>query len=792
MHRTDNFAQNLLKHPLWCAIAAAAACSLNAGAEDKILEEVIVTSQKRAQSLQEVPISVAAVTGETIEKMGIENLEDLTAHVPNIHFTETGLSTQMRVRGIGSDNSQGFEQSVGIYVDGIYRSRAQLFRAPIFDVERVEVMRGPQSTLFGKNSIAGAVDIITAKPTDEFKGQLTASYEGEFGTREASGFVSGPLSQTLNGRIALRYYDDPGYMTNTFKNQDEPNQEEKAIRTSLDWTPTDNLNVLFVAERDTFDVQGRAIEITQDIPGPFGTYSERLAQVNQGVTFDSQQNYERQMNAPEFSENTVNSQTLRIDYQIGDISMTAVTGILGFNYLENCDCDYTPANIFDLDLMEEYDQVSQEIRFVSPEGQSVEWLAGVFVQSYDQTFVDNFNVPKGSLLLPIINPALPPDRKIPESFTGTGVRRNFEQSSDTWAVFAEATWYASATMDVTLGARFTEEEKEAHKVLNIVDITNNNAVLNDPILASIYASPLLFATDTEQSANGHNLTGERNESAFTPALTVRYHVNDDIMTYAKASKGFKAGGFDPRSNNTITEDENGAEINNFEFEDEEVIAVEIGSKMRLAGGRSEVNIALFDMAYDNLQISQFDGAVGFNPGNAKDTQVRGIEIDGRWQINEHFTSAYGVAYLDFEYKDFTTGNCHFGQTAAANGFCDYTGKRGVYTPEYTFNGSLEYSRELQAGLMLVSNLDVQWIDRQQVHVNLDPRGEIPSHTLLSLRMALETERWGLALLGKNLLNEHVITYSGNAPLSETLIRSNTFYSVVQRPRTVAMEATYKF
>src|SRR5690606_4303077 len=131
------------------------------------------------QTLQEVPISVAAVTGEKIERMGIENLEDLTAYVPNIHLTETGLSTQMRIRGIGSDNSQGFEQSVGVYKDGIYHSRAQLFRAPIFDVERVEVMRGPQGTLFGKNAIAGALDIITAKPTDEFEGQITGTYETE-------------------------------------------------------------------------------------------------------------------------------------------------------------------------------------------------------------------------------------------------------------------------------------------------------------------------------------------------------------------------------------------------------------------------------------------------------------------------------------------------------------------------------------------------------------------------------------------------------------------------------------
>lgn len=789
MSRALSPAQSVFKKPLYLAITllcASGAASAQTG-ESKILEEVLVTAQKRVQTLQEVPISVAAVTGDKIERMGVENLEDLTAYVPNIHFTETGLSTQMRIRGIGSDNSQGFEQSVGIYKDGIYHSRAQLFRAPVYDVERVEVMRGPQSTLFGKNSIAGAVDIITAKPTDEFEGRITGSYETEFESKELNGYVSGPLSETLNGRLAVRYYDDPGFMVNTIKNRDEPDTEEKSIRGSIAWDASENLDILLVAERNEFDVQGRAIEVTQDISSAGGaTYSQILSIVLpellpayfDGTTFESSADYRRQSNSPEFSDNEIDSLTLRADYQMGDYTLTSVTGGLRFKYNENCDCDFTPIDFFNLDMYEDYEQFSQEIRIASPEDTAFSWIAGVFYQTYDQTFNDDFNIPAASQLPPLIAQEL---GFTPVGFAGSSIARRFNQSSDIWAVFAEGTWRATDRLAITLGARFTEEDKDADKTINIA--TNTTLTLQQSaILANVFSG--VFNTDTEQGT-GHNLDASRNESAFTPALTISFDINDDIMSYAKMSKGFKAGGFDPRTN----------KADRFEFEEEKVTAIELGSKMRFMEGRSELNVAIFHMDYEDLQVSQFDGAVGFNIGNANSTIVQGIELDGRMQVTNHLTASYGAAVLDFEYEDFTNGNCYFGQTPdttiGTDNFCDYTGLRGVYTPEVTLNLGLQYIRPI-GSLEFVGGIDAQWVDDQQVHVNLDPRGEIDAYTMLDARLGIEGDNWGVALLGKNLLNEEVISYSANMPLSEQLFSTNTYYSFLRRPRTIALEATFKF
>jgi Outer membrane receptor proteins, mostly Fe transport len=789
---------NATKKPLCTAISLMCALgTVSAYGQQKILEEVIVTSQKRVQTLQEVPISVAAVTGDKIEKMGVENLEDLTVYVPNIHFTETGLSTQMRIRGIGSDNSQGFEQSVGVYKDGIYHSRAQLFRAPIFDVERVEVMRGPQGTLFGKNAIAGALDIITAQPTDEFEGKISGSYETEFETKEVNGYISGPLSDNVQGRIAVRYYDDPGFMFNTTKNRDEPDSEEKSVRASLAWQPNDKWDVLLVAEHNAFDVNGRAIEITQDVasisttppPGGVGGLTfQQILGASFGASIDSQADYRRQIDAPEISTNKIDSLTLRADYHLGDYTITSLTGGLRFEYDESCDCDFTPVNFFSLDMYEDYEQFSQEIRIASPEDKAVTWIAGAFYQTYDQSFDDDFNIPATGPLGPLVASRVIPayQQQIPflqysPLFAGSRVARRFNQSSDIWALFAEATWHATDRLALTLGARFTEEDKDADKTINVQSIATGN-VINDADLANIFA--YIFLTDTEQGT-GHNVSGSRSESAFTPAFTITFDVNDDITTYAKISKGFKAGGFDPRTN----------KASRFEFEEEKVTAIELGSKMRFMDGRSELNVALFHMDYEDLQVSQFDGAVGFNIGNANSTIVQGIEIDGRLQVTDYLTASYGAAVLDFEYEDFTNGNCYFGQTpdstVGTDSFCDYTGLRGVYTPEVTLNVGLQYIRPI-GSIEFVGGIDAQWVDKQQVHVNLDPRGEIDAYTMLDARLGLEGESWEVAILGKNLLNEEIISYSANVPLSEKFFETNTYYSFLRRPRTLALEATFKF
>ena len=203
-------------------------------AQQPALEEITVTAQKREESLKDVPISLNVVDSQRIEAGNINKIADLTEFVPNLSMTETGVSTQLYVRGIGSGNNQGFEQSVGQYVDGVYYGRQQLMRAPFLDLARIEVLRGPQSTLFGKNTIAGALNYTTARPTKEREISIRALREFESGQTEITAVASGPIADSVRARFAWRGYEEDGYLTNTFRKRDEPQRDEDTYRLTLD------------------------------------------------------------------------------------------------------------------------------------------------------------------------------------------------------------------------------------------------------------------------------------------------------------------------------------------------------------------------------------------------------------------------------------------------------------------------------------------------------------------------------------------------------------------------------
>jgi outer membrane receptor protein involved in Fe transport len=798
--------------PLALAIAISACPPLSA--EEAPLDEVIVTAQKRSENLQNVPISAASVSGNKLDEAGVENLEDLTKLVPNLHLTQTGLSTQLRIRGIGSDNSQGFEQSVGTYKNGIYHGRAQLLRAPIFDMERVEVLRGPQGTLFGKNSIAGAMDLITARPSDEFMGKLDTRYETRFGTREVTGVVSGPLTDTLKARLALRGYEDPGYFYNTF-NRQYANQQQSTGRLSLDWQLMPEFSVKYTGEKSRSDSAGRNLEILRDDPNKKGlNFSTTFKLLTQNTLQEGNPDHKRQADAQEYSDNNVQSHSLLAQYEFGGATLISTTGLVKYDYQENCDCDFSSVNIFQLGLQEDYKQLSQEVRLVSDTHQTFEWLAGLFFQNYQQDFTDQFTVNDKSGLFAAAKAA---GRPLPPAFGNTGVFRTFNQESDTWAAFAQVAWHFSEATQLIVGGRYTSETKDGAKTIVLGNI--DGAAITDPsrIATAAYVYKTVFKLDTQQTpyapllnamgqpvidpatsrprplvANhpGHNLSASRDESVFTPAIKIQHDINADVMAYAGVARGFKAGGFDPRSNNYL----------NFEFEDEQANAYELGLKTTLLDGSLEINSALFRTDYENLQISQFDGGVGFNVGNARDTQVQGLEVDGRWAISRHVLANFGFSYLDFEYQDFKNGNCNKPQIDAGLGvdsdadgkvdLCDYSGKRGVYTPEYTLNTGLTYTRDL-GNAIFTTGIDLQYVSSQQVHVNLDPQGEIDSYPLLGVRVGLEADRFSIAISGENLTDEYVPTYMANVPLSDSNIGSQTFYGFVRRPRTYTLSVGVK-
>ncbi|MBN7798530.1 TonB-dependent receptor [Parahaliea mediterranea] len=806
-------------------VAIATVVAGGAQAQHLQLEEVVVTAQKRVESLQDVPISVSAISGQKMEDASITNLESLTTYIPNFSMNQGTIANNITIRGVSSGVNPGFEQSTGMYVDGIYYGRSQLSRLPLFDMERVEVLRGPQPILFGKNSIAGAVNMTTASPGEEFEGQISALYEFEEEQQDYRAVFSGPLTDTLSGRIAMLYRDQEGSFTNFNSSHNEKQEEETVIRGSLRWMPTDLLTMDLKYEHAEFDDVGRNVELAQSI------VREDLAGTGAGVDYvtalnnfvglvnntlmleppvdfageDGELNRVRGSNG-DYHNNTADVLVLDIDYAFGEYTLTSTTGYLEYDFEQNCDCDFTGASILNAGQDESFEQFSQELRITSPGNETVDYIAGVFYQTNELDFRDSINVPDNSLLR-LLNP----------NFRNISSRRFAQQESDMWAVFAQATWNVSDRLRLVFGARYTEEDKEATK--QQVHYGGNTAFpATDPTgtLPNVYfgLNPLFGAFAVEPY---DTIRSDRQEEAFTPLFTVQYDLGEDAMVYATYTEGFKAGGFDIRSNghpdpsvvnacnlDTSTNPPACADdiVGVFDFDEEEAESIEVGAKVGL-GGVAELNMAAFYTEYTNLQTSQFDGILGFNVTNAGKAEIQGLELDGRWLVAEGLTLSGAVAWLDFEYTDFKNNQCYFGQQVLEPGSvqpdgvtCDATGKRKEYTPEYSGTLSADYVISFGNNLELRTVLDLVFSDDYLFTPTLDPRNKQDAYTKWNLRVALSdvAGNWELAFIGKNLSDEDVVTFGGDAPLAGALTggTGTAYYQFLDRPRTFALQALYRF
>ncbi len=798
-----------------------------------VLEEVIVTAQLREQSLQDVPVSVSAMSGEKMMEAGLNKIQDLQAYVPNLTMSENGIGTAIYIRGIGSGINQGFEQSVGMYVDGVYYGRAQLARAPFLDLARVEVLRGPQNILYGKNSIAGAISIITARPSDEFEGMVSAVYEPEFDEQVFDLMLSGPVSDTLGLRFSARKREFGGYVENLTLGRSEPHSDEETLRVKLVWDAADDLTVTLKGEVGSFDVLGRQVEIIDDGASSSSnplfagrTYAEIAdeTQVPGVLDIDSHdsvrnnyQDFKRSSNG-DYSFNDTFNLTFSADWVRDEHIFTATTAYVAYDYDDLCDCDFTAAEGFKLILKEEYKQLSQEFRWMSPVGREWEYIAGLYFQKNELYFFDSIVV-DSDLIVQLLNAADAteggargdrdpnPLATSPEEILGIGDAgnaianltspRNFNSDSLLGSGFMQATWNVREDLRLTLGGRYSYEKKTGSRDFRFgyLDYSERPFGETDTVSAISFA------------AERHDLKGKRQESQFSPSVNLQFDFTPDIMTYLTWSRGFKSGGFDARSNASPSADpvpqNPGAPadtsprpvlIGTFEYEEEEAESIEMGAKMSLFDGAAEVNIALFNTRYDNLQVSIFDGTLGFNVGNAASAVTQGAEFDGRWQITESLMLAGALAVLDFEFKDYQNGQCLAGQapTASDGVNCDYTGKTNQYVADWAGNVLLAWRAPLSGTLGIGISVDAIFTDDYNPSQNLDPVVDQDGYVKWNARIGIGAldKSWDVALVGKNLSNETIITYANDTPTSYTIFGSKGHYAFLEAPRSIALQANY--
>ena len=793
------------------SLAVASAVSLPAIAQEPALEEVLITAQKRTQKLQDVPISVNALAGEKIEDAGITSIERIADYIPSFNMTQTGIGTNIAIRGISSGVNQGFEQSAAQFVDGVHFGRSQLARAPFLDIERVEVLRGPQSIIFGKNSTAGAISIATAKPTDDFEGKVSFLYEPEYGEQDARVIVSGPLTDTFSARLALLDSSVDGFMENTTLGRDEATDDNQVARVSFRWQPTDDWDINLKIEDGSFDSDGRNIEVVKPVFNPNQvldtngqpvnpvSYQTMLSLLTGGNYFlDTAQDWKRQSNG-DYSYNDTENQTLTVEYFLENHTLTSVTGHNAYQYEELCDCDFTGASGFYILSDEDYDQFSQEFRIASDEDQTFSYLSGVFFQKSSLDFHDIVGVPTDSFIATAFQSRIGATRA--NALRGASTQRDFNQDTELYAIFAQGTYNITDESRFILGARYTKENKQADR--HQYHVTPTGTELPQGSVTDLYNGIWsIFKIDP------HTVDGDRDESAFTPLVTYQWDINSTDMVYASYTTGFKSGGFDVRSNaapNSLGGIYNGQAVGipniegSWEFEDEEVKNYEVGGKFLLGGGSAELNVALFRSEFDDMQTSQFDGQLSFNVTNAGQALVQGAEIDGRWALTDDLLMRGGVALIDFEYTDFKNSQCYFGQIdnvgAVGDGVCDATGKRREFTPEVQGNMGFDYTIEF-SGMKLVSTLDFIYNSEYYTTPSLDPKFKQDAYTKINARIALSgnDDLWEIALIGKNLTDQSIVSYANGLPVAAT-ITSNTssgYYAFYEKPATVALQGTVKF
>jgi len=797
-----------LRRPTFLIPAVAAtgafctAFSLCASAQAMVLEEVTVTAQKRVQNLQDVPIAVSAMTGEKIADIAILDLEEVTQYMPNVTINAGAATPNLFIRGIGAGTNAGFEQSVGMYVDGVYAGRGPLAAVPsMMDLQQVEVLKGPQGILFGKNTVGGAVNITSARPSEEFEGKVEALYEPEHGEQQYNLVLSGPLAENLAGRIAVRQDRLEGWWDNVTNGEQGPDQENFYVRGSLLWSARDNIDVIAKYEYGDFRRSANPLVVYQsDIVGEENFVGSvpipLISDVDKGFGDVSDEN---------LIETDVFALTVNWSGSVADF--TSITAYSAYDSSAVQNSDSVAVAALNRTLWEDFEQVSQEFRLVSPGGEVFDWIVGAYYQTSELETRRRNDELDFMLSGPLSVPAL----LLSEP---SGVAR-FEQESESWALFGQGVWNVSDRVRLNLGLRYNEETKDLDKD------ARETGVQVRALGAVFRANPL--NGQLLDDVRGHKFENlRREEEKLTFSATAQWDITDGIMGYVAMSSGFKGGGFDEAysgSGETIRladpitgvptgEVVPGSDSSILEYEDESVISYEMGAKMRLLQGTAEINLAVFRMEYDDLQTSSLVGDV-FRVGNAGEAVSQGVELDGRWLATEQLTIGGAVAYLDAYYEEFTGATCTVVQAfdplnnpgclrpdgsnialPGESGGQDLGDETLLFAPDWSASINAQYVVPLSSGLALITALDANYTDEFYSALDLDPNTKHEDAVKFNARIVLAStdDTWSLALIGKNLTDEETHRWRNDVALTN----SNSYFGIADRPRSIAILGRYQF
>ncbi|QHJ10561.1 Pesticin receptor [Paraglaciecola mesophila] len=748
------------------------------------LERIVVTSQKRVQSLQDIPTSIQAFSGEALEENNIANLLDMSESLPNVHITETSSSKRIFVRGIGSGTNAGFEQSVAMYKDGIYLGRGHQAKFPFLDMERIELVKGPQAVMFGKNATAGALSMSTNPASSLFEGNVKVEV-GSDNERRYSAVLNLPVTDDLAIRVAAFDESRDGFLYNQARNKDEASSDASGVRFTANWQINNALTAQFKFEHGNFSTSGSRYQYIIDTPardeqialdptdpGNVG-YRSFLLSDTSGLDYTSSVSGALHPGGlDEGNDTSTDNAVIALTYDVNDFELTSISTYSQYDWNALFDADYSEVSLIRQEYIEHYQQFTQEFRVASPVNQTIEYVAGVFYMNSELEHPNDVLL-GASLLIPDL------------PGTSLGTLAQFEQEQESYSAFTSLTWNMDANWKANLGLRYQHETKDVTSEQSVYALFEDGT----PEAVQQFANAAAPAISLSLSGAGiHNLATDRSESHLSPSVSLQYFGFSDTMVFANAGVGYKAGGFDGSGLNS-SQGTNVDPNSGFEYEDEKATNYELGIKSEPIKNILEVNATVFLTDYDNLQVSEFNGNA-FVVKNAAETRVKGIELDTRWAIADRWDLTANLALLDFTYQAYDGASPTVRQAELlGQATQSLSGRTGAFAPDYSGNIALNYESSIWSGYTFNANLAVNFTDDFFLEQDLDPIAKQKAYEKINLSVGLldKDDRWSVSLLVNNLTDERTFSQANDVP-----VISYAHRFLVERPRSILLQCAYFF
>jgi outer membrane receptor protein involved in Fe transport len=821
---------------------------------ESYLEEIVVAATKRAQSIQDVPIAVSSYSGEFLQNAGITDLRELTQLSPSLFLSSSTseiAGAVARIRGIGTTgDNPGLESSVAVFIDGVYRNRTNVGLSELGPLERVEVLRGPQGTLFGRNASAGLINVVTAMPKFETEGYGELSYGNFDFFRAAAGVTGALVEDKIAARIDGIYNSRDGFMKDAGTGEDLNTRDRYLIRGKVLAEFEGGGSLLLSADYTNRDetccaaatiVRGATAPLIEAIGGRLGSGGtpvgsdpfDRVSATTPGRSL--QQDVEEWGISAE------------LNWDFDGFSFVSITAYRDWDAARAQDVDYTTADILYRDedgSTQSFETFTQEFRVNGQVG-IFDWMVGAFYGNEDLAYNDAIRlgadyqayanllatdgassaIPYGNLSTFLalngagaVAPLAPSEIVLAN---GTGVENDrFSQNSENWSIFTHNIVNVSELIDVTLGARYTQERKRLNATLE----TNNQACSD--IITFLGTEVPGAGGATVDQATGGALSGlttlpclpffnplvdgsyddSRTEKELTGTAAVNFKWTDDFSTYFSYSRGYKAGGFNlDRAALTLGNPNADSDL---EFEEEGVDSFEVGLKYRDLDNNFSINATIFYAMFDDFQLNTFNGT-SFVVNNVPEVDNYGFEVDGTWQPREDLTINGGVTYAVAEYGDdvpMGPGDL-FEQPSAENpnpfasAFFRIPGNQLTNAPKWSVSSSVSYQPQITNDLKAIVYFDARYTSDLNTGSDLDVEKIQEGFVVVNGRVGVAQidDAWRVEFFARNLFDKDYIQVAFDGPLQGGGTIGNTFAPATQtfnaflaEPRTFGVTVRGQF